>query len=446
MYSKANWNLTNAINNKYKWQFFTIPVKTMTAGNTFNFSSCYVREWDESVKIDLGGIWQKRNDGSTLYVSGSTSMNNTNGYEVVQENPKVYTFAGALQNTDFVKTLSYHSDAAYPGQNIMGNPFTAAVDINQIQFGDAEKAIYQYNTGTYTDWSTIGGATQGAYESAITPGRYTVSTPNTAGTLGTLREIPSMQGFLVKTTVNGGTFTIPKSALIANTKPQRAKSNVALSRVATRIDVVGAKFSDCMWMFSDASCTRGFDNGWDAKKMPDFPEVAQIYSMEADGNYQINAVSNINESYIGFQPGEDTEYKLIFNHQNLEQNYSKLYLIDLLANFSIDISNNGSEYSFTSSPTDDVKRFKIVTNPTGSNQNPLASKVSIYNNKNTILINNTTNESGQVAIYNTLGHCLQVSTLEANKQNVLNTNLSLGAYIVKTTIGSEKVTQRIIVN
>ena len=33
MYSKANWNLSNAVNNKYKWQFFTIPVKTMTAGS-----------------------------------------------------------------------------------------------------------------------------------------------------------------------------------------------------------------------------------------------------------------------------------------------------------------------------------------------------------------------------------------------------------------------------
>ena len=448
MYSKANWNLSNAINNKYKWQFFTIPVKTMTAGSTFNFSSCYVREWDESVTKDEGGIWQKRNDGSTLYLSGSTSMNNTNGYEVVQENPKVYTFAGALQNTDFVKTLSYHSDAAYPGANIMGNPFTAAVDITKLTFGpNTEQSIYQYNTGTYTDWKDNTGRTISNIEAIITPGRYTATTKETGGNLGIIGEIPPMQGFLVKTTMNNETFTIPRSALVTNTKQQRVKTSTAsTNKVATRIDVVGTRFSDCMWIFTDETCCRGFDNGWDARKMDDMPQVSQIYAMEVDGNYQINAVSDINESYLGFQPGEDTEFKLIFNHQNLEQHYSKLYLVDLVANFSIDISNNGSEYSFTSSPTDIVKRFKIISNPTGLNQNPLASKVSIYNNKNTIFINNTTNESGQVAIYNTLGHCLQVSTLEANKQNVLNTHLSLGAYIVKTTIGSEKVTQRIIVN
>ncbi|MEI6052331.1 MAG: hypothetical protein WCQ44_06485 [Opitutaceae bacterium] len=29
MYSKANWNLSNPVNNKYKWQFFGIPVKTI---------------------------------------------------------------------------------------------------------------------------------------------------------------------------------------------------------------------------------------------------------------------------------------------------------------------------------------------------------------------------------------------------------------------------------
>lgn len=449
MYSKANWNLSNAVNNKYKWQFFTIPVKTMTAGSTFNFSSCYVREWDESVTTDLGGIWQKRNDGSTLYLSGSTSMNNTNGYEVVQENPKVYTFSGALQNSDFTKTLSYNADAAYPGANIIGNPFTAAVDITKLTFGpNTEQTIYQYNTGTYTDWEVNKGNSTSTTNAIIAPGQYTATTMQTGGNLGIIGEIPPMQGFLVKTTMNNETFTIPRSALVTNTKQQRVKTSTASTnnKVATRVDVVGTRFSDCMWIFTDETCTRGFDNGWDARKIDDMPQVSQIYAMEVDGNYQINAVSDINESYLGFQSGEDTEFKLIFNHQNLEQHYSKLYLVDLVANFSIDISNNGSEYSFTSSPTDIVKRFKIISNPTGLNQNPLASKVSIYNNKNTIFINNTTDESGQVAIYNTLGHCLQVSTLEANKQNVLNTNLSLGAYIVKTTIGSEKVTQRIIVN
>ena len=449
MYSKANWNLSNAVNNKYKWQFFTIPVKTMTAGSTFNFSSCYVREWDESVITDLGGIWVKRNDGSTLYHSAGTTMTNDNGFEVVQASPKVYTFTGALQDEDFVKTLSYHADAAYPGQNIMGNPFTAAVNIDQIQFGDAEKVIYQYNAGTYSDWSNIGGATVGTYGTAITPGRYTVSTPNTAGTLGTLRQIPPMQGFAVKTTVNGGTFTIPKSALVGSTTQQRVQGSTATTKVATRIDVVGTTFADCMWIFSDPTCSRSFDNGWDARKLGDIAQVSQIYAIEADGNYQIDAVNDINNSYIGFEPGDDTRFKLIFNHQGLDQNYSKLYLTDLATNSTVDITASGSEYVFTGTATDAVKRFKISSvpiTPTGLNKNTDGLKLTIYSCKNSIYINNTTNELGKMSIFDNTGHCLQISSLDRNKQTVINTNLTKGAYIVTIKTNSEKVTKSIIIN
>jgi hypothetical protein len=49
MYSKATWNLSNPPGNKYKWQYFGIPVKQITAGTTFNFSRAYVRLCDESV-------------------------------------------------------------------------------------------------------------------------------------------------------------------------------------------------------------------------------------------------------------------------------------------------------------------------------------------------------------------------------------------------------------
>jgi len=63
-----------------------------------------------------------------------------------------------------------------------------------------------------------------------------------------------------------------------------------------------------MWIFTFPSCTRNFDNGFDGKKMLGFSQVSQLYSIENDGIYQINAVNNMNESYLGFQPGEDTQF------------------------------------------------------------------------------------------------------------------------------------------
>ena len=55
----------------------------------------------------------------------------------------------------------------------------------------------------------------------------------------------------------------------------------------TRIDVQGTRFSDQMWLFSVASCTYGFDNGWDGFKMFGTTLAPQIFAWEPDGYYQV---------------------------------------------------------------------------------------------------------------------------------------------------------------
>ena len=450
MYSKAYINLSNPAGSKYNWQFFGIPVKTFQYKDFVSDPSCnseIIREWDESI-TDYSKIWVQRNNGSSLYIQPTDIMTQNKGYELTHCSPKIHTFRGELLDTDFNKSLSYSPSAAFPGQNFYGNPFTAGIDISKITFGaNTEHAVYLFNTGTYNDWLTTGGQSSPGNG----PGQYTVSTPGTAGHNGVQRDIPTMQGFLVKATGAGGTIAISKpTGLMQNTSRQRAKGMASSSSelASTRIDLIGDHFSDCLWIFSEPTCTRSFDNGWDGKKFLGDSKVSQLYSIENDDIYQINAVNDMNESVIGFQPGIDTNFKMVFNHENTSSVYQGIYLVDLFANKTVDITESGSEYSFTASPTDITNRFKIITQPTGLAQpsDKKSSELRLYNTEEGIYMENLSYNTATVTLYNIAGKIMQVVSLNENSTKTIKTKqLIPGIYIARSETEKEKVIQRLII-
>jgi len=133
--------------------------------------------------------------------------------------------------------------------------------------------------------------------------------------------------------------------------------------VCTRIDVAGSRFTDQMWLFAVPSCTRAFDNGWDGYKMFGTSTlIPQIFVAEATANFQIDAIPDLNNTYISFKAGEDSIYRLTFTHQLIETVYSKMYLVDSVANTTVDVTASGSQYIFNVLPTAaPVRRFKILT-------------------------------------------------------------------------------------
>jgi hypothetical protein len=133
--------------------------------------------------------------------------------------------------------------------------------------------------------------------------------------------------------------------------------------VGTRIDVQGSRFSTQAWIFCDPTTTRGFDNGWDVlESFNNDMSAPRICGYESDDRYKIDAVPELNNTYVGFMAGEDTVYTLTFNHQNIETAYSELYLIDSVARTITNIHANGSQYTFNAMPSMHcVRRFKIVT-------------------------------------------------------------------------------------
>ncbi|MDR3653863.1 MAG: hypothetical protein P4L34_12950 [Paludibacter sp.] len=444
MYSKAAATTYSAGKySNYKWQFFGIPVSSIPPSPALDGS--YVRVMNEN---DTPSHWSSLTNASIL--------DPFTGYEITQVAPTTIFFQGNLVNSDYTTgQLSYTAGASYPGQHLIGNPYTTALDIRQLNFGaDMDATVYIYNTGSLADWSTNSGGTSfGTY-----PGQYTSIPRSAAGIGGIQRQIASMQGFLIMTKNTSGDLTFGfnyNSIAVKDTTMQKTRGIQKVSAsgdVYTRIDVTGSRFSDTMWILTIPTCSHGYDNGWDGTKLLGSTLAPQIFGMETSGNYQVDALDNINETYIGFLAGEDSVYTLTFTNQNLSTYYTHQYLLDLLENTTTDITTSGTQYTFNVHPsTLPVKRFEIVTSltPTGlpmtaADNNNNSSNIKIFSSEKTIFIQNNTDFAGNLTIYDISGRVLNKIQFSANGITTIPTNLTIGTYLVKGETINTVVSKQII--
>ena len=439
MYTKAA-----KLDGTYKWQFFGIPLKSVQANPTF--SGSYIREMFENV-TGTTDHWVSLNNESVL-----TSFT---GYEITQEKSKIIVFQGNLENINYGPVqLSYTSTATYKGQHLIGNPYLAAINIrnnvtpaNSLTFGEGmDKTVYLYNTGSYNDWASNGSTDKSNNDGS---GQYLSIPRENAGNDLLPTSIPSMQAFLVMVKTPGSTATIaiPYSstgAVVKNTAQQRASFS---GSICTRIDVKGSNYADRMWIFTTPACTRGFDNGWDGRKLFGSCLAPQIYAMEEDGNYQVNAVDDINNTILGFKPGVDTVYTLTFTHQNKDSRYQKLYLMDLTENKTIEITNTGSQYTFNSGlGVAAESRFKIIANNTTEVKSIYAGAHSliVFSSGNAIFVNNQSNLNGNLYLYDLTGRFIKKFPFYANTITTLPIQLPVGSYLSKAFTSADGVTSKLI--
>lgn len=453
MYSLASWNLTNPVGGKYKWQFFGLPLRSLASASP-TFDGAYVREMREN---DSPSHWYQLNNGSAL--------SSFKGYEITQSAPTTYVFQGQLENNDYNITQPFTSGVSYPGQCLIGNSYAAAIDIKKIVFGTQMLAtVYLYNTGTQNDWIANGQAPVDS--TTALAGQYT-AVPFAQAGIGTVPgQIPSMQAFLVRAKSNSAsaTVSIPYSAattVVKNTTRQRVHASVSSGdtiktstdtlHVWTQVDVKGFRYSDRVWLFTDTACTHSFDNGWDGEKFLGSYVAPQLFAMEQDGDYQVNSVDDMNNSYLGFMPGVDSVYTLTFTHHNTNVRYSGIYLVDSVSNVTTDITAGGSTYTFETLPTDTiVKRFKIVT--TVDIATPViqaytsTDPLKVFSSQRTIFVDNASVETGTLEVYDFAGQLVHHYPFSARQVNMIRTNLPPGIYVAKAITRKDKISRQLIIH
>jgi len=446
MYSLASWNLANAAGSKYRWQFFGIPVRTLASASPI-FDGAYVRQMNEN---DSPAHWYQ--------LSNTSGLTSFSGYEITQAAAKTYIFQGILENRDYSVQQSYTSGASSPGLNLIANSYTAAIDITKMTFGSQMLAtVYLYNTGTRNDWLANG---QNADSTATLAGQYTAVPFALAGQYTLPGQIPSMQAFLVRAKKfdTNATLSIPyatSSTVVKNTTTQRVsaatKENSDSDRVWTQIEIKGSRLSDQMWILINPDCTGNYDDGWDGEKFLGPANAPQIYSMEADDDYQVNATNEMNNTDIGFRPGEDSVYTLTISNHNFSTKYSGMYLYDLEQNTINHIPENGGSYTFTApASTTPVKRFKIIARHNSiinsvANPNENTNQLSVFSSDKTIFVDNSSNVKGNLTLYTISGQLIKTLSFTANTITTIPVNLTPGTYIARAKTPTADVKDKVLI-
>ena len=421
---------------EYKWQYFGVPVASFLLAKPSPTTDSPVKGSFIRHHFESGTTSAKR----WVPQTNDSTLTAFSGYEITQADAKTISFTGTLVNTDYsspVGGLSYTTGVQYPGQHLIGNSFTAAIDIKKIGFtGSINADVILYNTGSGADWNSAGSG-GGSGTEVDTPGQYIVIPKSAAGINGLPDQIPSMQAFLVKATGTGAGVSIPYNDVITNTTKQRAPAAI---KPAIRINVSSDKsvYSDVMWLISEESCTHGFENGWDgAKYVSEITGAPQLYAKEASGNYQVNSVNDFNNTNLGFVAADDENYTLTFTNQNLEMQYPSLYLYDMETNDVVDITASGTKYNF-SVPANSTatNRFKIVTSPDQTNGGavPASDILKVYSSNNKIFVENSSRSNATFKLFDVSGRIITTKLIGAQSTTQIDLNLMSGIYVSKTTL------------
>ncbi|NDV47142.1 T9SS C-terminal target domain-containing protein [Paludibacter sp. 221] len=443
MYTRSSYNPEAPEGSRFKWQFVGIPLTELT-GLMPTFNNCWIRSFNEPAM---------REEDLWLELGENGRLEPFKGYELVSKNPEnPILYKGVLENNDFEgNPLTETSGALYSGQHLYANPYMAAIPISSLTTPDG--AVYLFNTGSYNEWEEWGSGSP-EYTGEFHSGKYIAVPVNQAGQNGLPRNIPSMQGFLIKTLPvllrsqrSSGNLYVDYDNVVKNIAVRRSAEENKEAKISTLITLKGKSLYDKLWIFTEDSCSHSFDFGWDAEKLiSSSPYSSHIYVAGKDADLQVSSVDTIGTIGLGFKPGiSDTDYTLVFEHENAELRYSAIYLVDLEKRIVIDVTRSGSEYTFaTDNYKSASKRFLLMTNLIDADVQTPAISISTYN-KN-ILIENNTNASGEIALYDLSGRFLCQQSLSANRTELVSADLYTGVYIVKVSAGNEEVTQRVVIS
>jgi hypothetical protein len=458
MYSKATWNLNNASGSKYNWQFFGVPVRAINAYPTFNLipsaesglpwdvvNQGFIRRWNQAG--DIYSYWQQLYNDNTVRSYNDSTLTPFYGYEICHSTARTFAFKGELVNSNFNSNqLAKTSGALYPGQHLLANPYTAAIDIRQIEFGsDMEATVYLYNTGTFNQWD--GNLTK----VGATPGQYISIPKNLAGYAGIPRQVPSMSSMLTRvltSTTNAYVNIAYSSVVMGNTDLQRApgRNKAVVTEqdvISTTVTVEGANSGDKVWLFANENFTRTYDNGYDGIKQ--YPAAGQVrlFASESDKDYQIDAVDDLNNTNLKFRASSDLNYTMTFEHVNTENRYESIYLYDMVADVTTDITESGSTYSFTATnTTSSALRFRIIANPLGSGTT--TSNINVFAADNSLFIKRLAGANALVKVTDLTGRLIAEKKVDNNGLITLPIQKQT-VYIVTVTSEGQTHSQKVMI-
>lgn len=430
LYSKAHIEMVDGKKKNY-WAYVGIPVQEAPVPQFFN--GAYTWQYDETDP----NVWIRYGNGTT--------MTAFEGYGLSQPAPQLFTLTGQLVSAkDRVVTLTKTAGAG-EGQNLIGNSWTAPIQITLLEatdFGEGlQQTVYIYNTGRDAVYG------EGAYGGAddATPGQWRtipIEAAKLEGYAGP-KTIPAMQAFEVdfsedatQTTAN---LTLEYNRVVRTSKgtdlnmplyaPRRKAQAVTDEPELMRICVEDSRTRTELYLLQDGRFTDEFDNGWDGFYMEGNGPAAGLWAFTPVGDMAVSAQPAIDGTTLGFRPGRENLYTFSFQWEG-----EVLYLNDMLLRQSVQI-RTGNTYAFTAFDNEAENRFVISHEPCSEVNTSLAD---IVLTGDLLTLNNPAGELLDVLVYDPAG---RICTTRQTADNLVKLDLpaTQGVYMVcvRTTDGNK---------
>ena len=320
------------------------------------------------------------------------------------------------------------------GGNVFANSYLAPIDVANIDpendLDGVDPVFYLFNSGSWNQWQNQGGSVNEFWGDGTSPGQYYAITPGSASMIDASIDqttIPPMQGVYVMANKDGAQIKLNYAehvygASASNTAmraPEMRDENFKRVRLQVNSQNSGA---DRMYVIQHEDATKGYDYGYDAKNIAAEDQV-NIYTSEQGGQMEISVSNRIDSTYIGFQAGSDSEYRLRITSVVGE----KLLLKDLETETVVAVEDE-VEYTFSATPKSvNNKRFLLIDQLAGEEIEDLV-KVYIYDNVVHVL---EAPKDSDMAVYSVGGLMMARYALGEAPCTVELSGLPTGVYLVR---------------
>ena len=387
------------------------------------------------------------------YTAASGILYPMNGYAAnlgESPDPRIIDIQGIVNNGNLSITLYNHNNQFTQGFNLVGNPYPSPIDWDSPSGWtkiNIDNALYFFKASE-TD----------AYGGNYVTYMNGISSDGLASSI-----IPSMQGFFIH--VSDGDY--PVTGILGTTNEVRITNmdhpfiksdyeNVKpMLRLVAGYENDTASF-DPLIIYFDAKATTNFDGQCDALKLfnTDYM-VTNFYSFSEDGSQlSINGLPpDIAESYtvrLGIKTEMDET--IVFKIKNIEGNLGldKVILTDTVAHSNQDLLHtNIYKVSLPAGHYKERFYLNLVKTPTGINDyEDQKNDIKIYSFQGTltVIINRPDFTYGTLTMYNLSGQSLYKNNILGPGEHKLNPPLRNGFYIVTLTYGSDRFTEKVILN
>jgi hypothetical protein len=408
--------LTTGVANVYRdfpvpgYHYISSPVMGKTFGQVFPLAQNQVWGYlyDEPT-----GMWMNQTIANT--------MNTGVGYSVKMNAPQTATFVGQMVSNPVsfvVSNLNPSTNVNRKGWNLVGNPFTSALSWDNVVKGPGiDGAVYVWNGSVYLSY--VGGV--GSLPGGI---------------------IPAENGFMVKTNLHGSTIDIPFAARVHSNIPFYKESFTNLLSLKAE----GNSIADETFVNFNENATSGFDSDFDAFKLMGIDQAPAIYSMAAGEIMSVNALPKEGNEVVdlGFKCGVSGTYNLTASGMESFDATTPIWLEDLKTGAIQNLRTNPA-YSFTYNTSDVENRFKLHFKSAYSVPENSLSGINIYSVLHTVVINNTTNLSGEVRIYDLTGRELTHTTMSSQNETRIPVNAAVGTYMVKVITNNGVASSKVFI-